>query len=181
VRTAKKVPTMAGRNLPRYITWVFLAHTLLAAVWAAEIPVQDETSQPLIEEHGQTEIMWELDPYYSNVSANIPLTSKPIPTITSDNEAVIYQELIKGSLIPRYMLFEASVYPLPVLGTHLKRRSPDLYSRGRIEGTNVNLIDSVTAGFQEPWAVSVFLAISRNWYARARPAPAVTWAIPDIC
>lgn len=101
-------------------------------------------------------MMWELDPYYSNVSANIPLTSKPIPTITSGSESVIYSELIRDSLIPRYLVLEASVNPLPVLGTYLKRRMPDLYNKGSIGNSGINVIESVTAGFQEPWAVSAF-------------------------
>ena len=108
------------------------------------------------EEQGKAEVLWELDPYYTNISANIPLSKKPIPTITSGSEAVVYRELIKDSLIPRYMLLEMSVYPLPVLGTHLKRRTPDFYQKGKIGNTNINIFESVTAGFQEPWAVSMF-------------------------
>jgi hypothetical protein len=88
---------------------------------------------------------------------NIPLTSKPIPTIRSTNEAVIYSELIKGSLIPRFMLLEGSVYPLPLLGTYLKANQPDFYGQGRVgHHSSVNIIESATAGFQEPWAVSAF-------------------------
>lgn len=111
---------------------------------------------PTIEENTQAEILWEWDPYYTDVGINIPLTHKPIPTITSDNEAVIYSELIEGSAIPRYMTLEASVYPMPILGTYLKKHSPGFYSQGQIGNSEINIIDSITAGFQEPWAVSLF-------------------------
>lgn len=123
---------------------------------AEDFAPQPETDAPIAEESSQKEMLWEWDPYYTDVSINIPLSSKPIPTITSDSEAVIYRDLIEGSIIPRYMLLEASVYPLPVLGTYLKRNTPKIYGQGRIDGSNINLIESVTAGFQEPWAVSAF-------------------------
>jgi hypothetical protein len=68
----------------------------------------------------------------------------------------IYRDLIKGSAIPRYMLLEASVYPLPALGTYLKKHTPGLYAQGQIGNGGINIIESATAGFQEPWAASMF-------------------------
>ena len=108
------------------------------------------------EEQSKAEVLWEFDPYYTNVSANIPLTNQPIPTINSASEAVIYRELVRDSLVPRFMLLEVSAYPLPLLGTYLKRRTPELYEKGRIGNSSINVFESVTAGFQEPWAVSAF-------------------------
>jgi hypothetical protein len=108
------------------------------------------------DENSATEVVWEWDPYYTDVGANIPLTSKPILTIRSDSEAEIYSKLIQGSAIPRYMVLEASVYPLPVLGTYLKKHTPGFYKQGELGNTGVNVLESVTAGFQEPWAVSAF-------------------------
>jgi hypothetical protein len=145
------------RYLSTFIAFVLLAQVVSASASAAENPtVSVGTTQSLNEEHGKTELMWELDPYYSNVSANIPLTSKPIPTINSGSESVILRELIKDSLIPRYLVLEASVNPMPVLGTYLKRQMPDLYNKGSIGNSGINVIESLTAGFQEPWAVSAF-------------------------
>ncbi len=113
-------------------------------------------------EVSKTEVVWEWDPYYSDVDFNIPLTDKPIPTIKSDNEATIYRDLITGSLVPRYMLLEASVYPMPVLGTYLKSHTPSLYNQGEISHTGLNVIESATAGFQEPWAMSAFFGNIAN-------------------
>lgn len=145
------------RYLRDIIACVLIAQVMWGSASAVENPqTSAETTQSIDEEHGKTELMWELDPYYSNVSANIPLTSKPIPTISSGSESVIYSELIRDSLIPRYLVLEASVNPLPVLGTYLKRRMPDLYNKGSIGNSGINVIESVTAGFQEPWAVSAF-------------------------
>ncbi len=101
------------------------------------------------------ELLYEWDPYYSDVSYNIPLTNKPIPTITSRSEAVILRELLRDSLIPQYMLLEASVYPMPILGTYLKTYQPGFYNSTSV-GDSFNVIESLTTGFQEPWALSMF-------------------------
>ena len=132
-----------------------LRHACFAAALCAYLPLaQAEETQS--EGVSKTELVFEADPYYTNMGYNVPLTDKPIPTITSDNEAVIYRDLIEGSLIPRYMVLEASVYPLASLGTFIKSRSPDLYRQGEIGHSGINLFESATAGFQEPWAVSAF-------------------------
>ncbi len=104
----------------------------------------------------KSELVYELDPYYSDIGYNIPLTSKPVPTISSGSEMVIYRELIQGSLIPQYMTLEASVYPMPILGTYLKTHTPGFYKQADIGRSGINIIESLTAGFQEPWAVSAF-------------------------
>ncbi len=103
----------------------------------------------------KAEFSYELDPYYSDVSYNIPLTNKPMPTITSNSEAVIYRELFKESLVPQYLLLEASVYPMPVLGTYMKSHMANTYAKGQLS-RDFNVIESFTAGFQEPWALSAF-------------------------
>ena len=130
------------------------APAMSTAAKAAVAAAQEETSK--------TEVVWEKDPYYSDVDLNVPLTDKPIPTIRSSSESTIYRDLITGSLVPRYMLLEASVYPMPLLGTYIKSHSPWLYERGQISHTGVNVIDSATAGFQEPWALSAFFGNIAN-------------------
>lgn len=131
------------------------AHAADKPVSAVAKPIpQADAAAPSTGENSQSEVLWEWDPYYTDVAINIPLTSKPIPTISSDSEVDIYSSLIEGSIIPRYMLLEASVYPLPVLGTYLKNHTPGFYNQGQIGG--INVFETVTAGFQEPWAVSAF-------------------------
>lgn len=124
---------------------------------AAESKTNDTPSPPPAEEKSEAELVTEWDPYYTDIGINIPLTDKPIPTITSDSETVIYRDLIEGSAIPRYMTLEASVYPMPISGTYLKGHAPGFYSEGQIGNGGINIFDSITAGFQEPWAVSMFL------------------------
>jgi hypothetical protein len=165
-------------SLLNYSVWFLLVYANAANTAAAstEEPAQNIPGQAVVsppgeapepglqpspdsasgEEKSEAEVLWEWDLYYTDVGINIPLTSKPIPTITSDSEAVIYRTLIEGSAIPRYLTLEASVYPMPAFGTYLKKHAPDFYRRGQIGNSSINVFDSITAGFQEPWAVSMF-------------------------
>lgn len=132
---------------------------LLATIAQAEESIPPALS---LEEAGRAEVIWDVDPYYTAVAFFFPLTSLPVPTISSDSEVEIYKTLINGSAIPRYMLLEASVYPLPVLGTTLKRRYLNFYDQWVLGNGSVNLLESATAGFQEPWAVSAFFGNIAN-------------------
>jgi hypothetical protein len=132
---------------------VFCAYTSITSAEEVQTTAtQTEHVQP--EETNKSELVFEFNPYYTDIDLNVPLTNKPIPTISSDNEAVIYSKLIEGSLVPRYMVLEASVNPLPLLGTTLKSHSPHFYQQGELGHTGVNLFESATTGFPEPWAVS---------------------------
>jgi len=141
----------------RIVLVAMMLVSLAVPARAEDAPVPQTTAASQSNtESSQAEVVWEWDPYYTDVGYNIPLTSKPIPTIVSDNEAVIYSKLIEGSLIPRYMVLEASVYPMPVLGIYLNTHTPGFYKQGDIGNTGINIFESATAGFQEPWAVSAF-------------------------
>lgn len=104
-------------------------------------------------------LLWELDPYYSSLALQQPLTDHPLPDGGSLSEAEVYRRLFRDSLRPRLLLLEASEYPLPAAGTWFKHHDPDRYrdfNTGTLGSNQLNLIDAVTAGFQEPWALSAF-------------------------
>lgn len=102
------------------------------------------------------ELTWHLDPYDSSLGLNMPLGDKPIPTIQSDDYAVLFRGLMEDSLLPHYMQLQADVFPVPVLGTYLKSHSPHTYKKGDLSNTGVNLVESSTTSYQDPWAVSAF-------------------------
>lgn len=109
------------------------------------------------------ELLWELDAYYSSAGIEIPLTQEPVPDGGNLSEAEVYGRLFRDSLRPRLLMLEASVYPLPIAGTWFKKHHPDTYSNfdiGEVSGNELNVLDGVTAGFQEPWALSVFTGSS---------------------
>lgn len=104
------------------------------------------------------EVIWDWGAYYTSVGLHIPLTREQLPDGGETDEWEVYQNLFRNSLRPRILLLEASVYPMPVLGVWLRGHTPDLYRNAALGGgTGINLIEAVTAGFQEPWAVSAFI------------------------
>ena len=114
---------------------------------------QPAQNKPL--ERAKIEITPELDAYYSNVGLHIPLTDAPIPDVGETDELKVYKGLFLNSLSPRFMLLEASVFPMPVLGTYLKTNHRSFYDSASV-GEDLNLISVVTAGFQEPYSLSLF-------------------------
>ncbi len=104
----------------------------------------------------QNEFGWELDPYYSNLSLTIPLTNEAVPEIAGKNEFAIYRQLFSNALSPRFVLFEAAVFPMPVLGVVTKKYVPDFYRSFNLGSGDFNIMEAVTAGFQEPYACSIF-------------------------
>ncbi|MFZ5722151.1 MAG: hypothetical protein ACOY33_00675 [Pseudomonadota bacterium] len=103
---------------------------------------------------------WELDPYYSSVGIEFPLDGRAVPDGGAMGEAEVYRQLFRESLRPRIFLLEASVYPLPAAGAWLRADHPDRYEDfaiGDFAGDELNIIEGLTAGYQEPWAVSMFV------------------------
>jgi len=103
---------------------------------------------------------WELDPYYSDIGLRIPLDDRPVPDGGAMRERDVYHALFLESLHPRLLLLEASVYPMPIAGAWLKRNHRGFYNDfviGEVGSNELNIIEGLTAGFQEPWAVSAFV------------------------
>ncbi|MFN0037926.1 MAG: hypothetical protein ACKVP2_00225 [Burkholderiales bacterium] len=133
--------------MPAVVLWACLTAS------AQEEPAQtggEVTTKP------RTEVIWEWGAYYTSVGLNIPLTDEAVPEGGEMSETEVYATLLANSLRPRVLLLEASVYPMPILGTWIRSHEPGLYEDAWIAGHRVNLLQALTAGFQEPWAVSVF-------------------------
>jgi hypothetical protein len=131
-----------------------LASTL-AATTPAERPA---TAAP--------EFLHEFDAYYSSVAVQIPLTDAPVPDGGRLPEREVYTQLFRDSLRPRLLMLEASVYPLPAAGAYFKKHQAGMYEDfniGTLGSNQLNVLDAVTAGFQEPWALSVFTGSSMRF------------------
>lgn len=149
-----------------------LAAGILTLVMATSLPVaaadtSGTTGAPSKVISGTTttrkaETTWNLGPYDASLAVNIPLGDKPIPTIQSDNYAVIFRELMEDSLVPHYMQLQADAYPVPLLATWLKSHSPHTYQKGDLANTGVNLVESSSTSYQDPWAVSAFFGNIAN-------------------
>ncbi|MBU2574049.1 MAG: hypothetical protein KKH28_08250 [Elusimicrobia bacterium] len=97
----------------------------------------------------------ELDPYYASAGLYKSLTGKPIPHMGAASELELYRKLVKKFYLPRTAVLEASINPLPYAGTLIREHQPNFYRRAEVS-KNLNLVEAVTAGFEEPWALSLF-------------------------
>lgn len=100
---------------------------------------------------------YEIDPYYSNVAYYQTLDESPIPELGERSEAQVYSDLFFSSYLPRFFLLEASLNPLPILGVLLKSDEAEGIYDDMTVTQKLNLVEVVTAGFEEPYALSVFL------------------------
>lgn len=105
---------------------------------------------------GEEESSWhlELDAYYANVNFDFPLAETTVPNLGETSEFEIYRYLLKNSFLPRCVNLELSAYPMPLLGVFLRSNYPDAYESAA--GDDVNPIEALTAGFREPYALSLF-------------------------
>jgi hypothetical protein len=106
---------------------------------------------------------WEFDAYYSNVALIGSLTDEPIPDVGEKNEIEIYKDLFLSSYLPRFFIVEASINPMPCLGVVIKKNERSTYEDAEFED-DFNLIKAITAGFEEPWALSLFLGDVVNFW-----------------
>jgi hypothetical protein len=103
----------------------------------------------------KTTVEVELDPYYTSVGVYRSLTGKPIPHLGAVPETEIYRELIRNFYKPRTLVLEASLNPLPYAGALIRRHQPSFYGHMKVSD-NLNAVESLTAGFEDPWALSLF-------------------------
>lgn len=108
------------------------------------------------EEFQRVKTEFEIDPYYTSVGLYTNLTQKPIPNLGEKTEWEIYRELASKFYLPRTLVIEASINPLPLFGTVVRSQRPEFYQSMNVN-RNLNLVQAVTAGFEEPWAASFFL------------------------
>ena len=105
----------------------------------------------------ENSIEYEFDPYYTNAGYYISLTEDMIPEVTYEKESHLYQHMLYGIIsAPRFLLIEASVNPLPIAGVYLKKQHPNFYDKNQISN-DINVIQALTEGFEEPYALSFFL------------------------
>ncbi len=127
---------------------------LIALCWP--ILVFSQQAQDRAEDFQRYQWETEVDPYYSSLGLYINLTDEAVPDLGSQDESTIYRDLLLRSHKPRFLLLEASIYPMPVLGAYIKKNHEDLYDDARISN-DLNLIEVLTAGFEEPYAISLFM------------------------
>jgi hypothetical protein len=93
--------------------------------------------------------------YYSSAGLYVPLSAAPATGAGERSEAEIYRALLGGAFARHFLVLEASVNPLPCLGVAVHEWAW-AYHRAQIS-SGLNLVQALTAGFDEPFALSVFI------------------------
>jgi len=108
------------------------------------------------------EISIELDHYYTCVAYTVAITEQPIPEMNITREGELYLYMLKNFISPRYVLFEASLYPLPIAGVYIKKEARNFYNDSEVI-RGINIVRVVTTGFPEPYAGSIFFGNVANF------------------
>ncbi len=152
--------TMLQLCQPRTFLPVLLVLFVLTGPAAAfaEAPLDGPPAQQQEEpeEEKYVSLDFEADAYYTSIGLYLALTRTPIPHVGNRAEKDVYLTLLQRAYAPRFLVIEGSVNPLPYLGTYIKDRHPDFHDDARVTGS-FNWVQAVTAGFEEPYAWSVFL------------------------
>ena len=99
---------------------------------------------------------YELDIYYSNVSAFIDLDrDHNVTDATNFSEIQIYSNLIQHTLSPNIFLVELSFHPMSWAGVWYRKNYPDKYEKSNIN--DFNIVKALTAGWEEPYSISFFM------------------------
>lgn len=149
---------MFGKTSPLLLLTIvlLLVQPFTASSETIEGASGNESPPPPAEQFKRLEVVFEPDAYYTDLEFIVALTKTPIPHVGEKTETEIYQTLLsRAALLPRYLVFEGSVNPMPYLGVYLKQNEPDFYDNAQISGS-FNWVKALTAGFEEPYAVSLF-------------------------
>lgn len=114
------------------------------------------TASILSAEVSPVEFDYELDAYYSNVSAFINLDRDTnITDGTRLTEKQIYTKLLHNTFSPNIFLIEASFHPMAWGGIWYRKNFPTKYTQATIN--DFNIIKAITAGWEEPYSLSFFI------------------------
>lgn len=131
-----------------------------------EEPKQDvpQTSAVAPEPFQRIKLVFEPDAYYTALDLIVALTRAPIPQLGEMTESEIYSTLLsRAALLPQFLVLEASINPMPFLGTYVKKHNGTFYDDARISGS-LNWVKALTAGFEEPYAFSLLAGNVANFH-----------------
>ncbi len=92
---------------------------------------------------------------FASIYFNMRRLEKPV-ALQKGEEGEIYLQLERRLLLPSYLLFQITGYPLSALSSYLETDRYNSYNRFKTYA-DLNIMRSIGAGFEEPYAFSAFL------------------------
>jgi len=158
---------MTGTRASSLLLFLLVFTVLLAAPAGSfgeqAVPADNQQPAAPAEEFRRFKFVFEPDAYYTDLDLIISLTKAPIPHLGEMTESEIYGALLsRAAVIPQFMVVEASINPMPYLGTSVRKHNPDFYDHAQVSGS-FNWVKALTAGFEEPWAFSILAGNVANF------------------
>jgi len=92
---------------------------------------------------------------YCSFYVNLKRNERPT-TIQSGDELDIYSRLGTRLYLPKFILFQTTFYQLSTLSSYLETNHPQIFNKFNTY-YGLNIIRSIGAGYEEPYAFSLFL------------------------
>ena len=96
-----------------------------------------------------------LDPYHSYGSMFFQFDKNSSIYVWQENEFKLYRDIWRKSYIPSYGLVEFTFYPTTATSAWIESNHKDFFDRFTFY-RDLNLIESISGGYQEPWSGSLF-------------------------
>ncbi len=96
-----------------------------------------------------------IGPYHSYGSLFYQLKKNQGIYIWQENEFKLYKDLLLRSYKPGYGLLEFTVYPTATFSAWVERERQDFFNAFTVY-KDINLIESIGGGYQEPFSISLF-------------------------
>lgn len=97
-----------------------------------------------------------LDPYHSYTNLFFQILKNQPVYVYQEKNLRMYRQLLLNSYIPGYGLLELTLYPSTALSAWIESHHRDFYDKFTLY-KDINLISSISGGYQEPWSYSLFL------------------------
>ncbi len=98
-----------------------------------------------------------LDVYEPYVSFSTDLRKRYTVKEVENDELELYKLMVKNAFVPGYFSTEFSVYPVLVTSAYIRADHPNTYESMSFAGGELNVFESLSAEFTDPFAFSFFL------------------------
>ncbi|MDO9548486.1 MAG: hypothetical protein Q7J65_05960, partial [Candidatus Marinimicrobia bacterium] len=96
-----------------------------------------------------------LGPYHSYTNLFYQFKKDQQVYIFQENEGRLYRDLLLRSYKPEFGLLELTLYPSTAVSAWIESSYKEFYDEFTVY-KDINLIGSISGGYQEPWSVSLF-------------------------
>lgn len=90
-----------------------------------------------------------------------------IEVLRPGEERMVYRRLLSHAYLPRYVLFQGTIYPPATISSFLETDNPEFFNRFKLYD-GMNLLKAVSTGPEEPYALSAFLG-NILFFSRKQP------------